>query len=93
MKKITIKDIREAINYVCQTDANHIIQNMSDEELLVCDFVKDLNIGNIRLLNVAIELQQVHGIKIPFDRLRKRPDDTIGAFLTTINEYIEEQLN
>ena len=87
---ITLKDLRTVIRYVCQNEVD--LQDVSDEKLLEYDFVKDLNIGNIRLINIAIQLQQVHNFQMPFEVLRTRPDDTVKSFLDTVNRHISEKL-
>lgn len=89
MKQITVKDIRAAINYVCHNDGINL-DKLSDEELLNSDFSRDFNIGNVRLINVAGELQQVKGFRMPYDVLRQRADDTIREFINTINAYLSE---
>ena len=89
MKRLTVKDVRAAINYVCQNDGINL-DKVSDEELLKYDFVRDLNVGNVRLINVAGELQQVKGFRMPYDVLRQRADDTIGEFINTINTYLSK---
>jgi hypothetical protein len=89
MKRLNVKDVRAAINYVCQNDGINL-DKVSDEELLKYDFVRDLNVGNVRLINVAGELQQVKGFRMPYDVLRQRADDTIGEFINTINTYLSK---
>ena len=90
MKKITVKDVRAAIMYVCQSDGINL-DKLSDEQLLNSDFVRDFNIGNVRLINVACELEQVKGFRMPYDVLRQRADDTIGEFINTINAYLSKK--
>ena len=88
--KITVKDVRETIMYVCQHDGINL-DKLSDEQLLNSDFVRDFNIGNVRLINVACELEQVKGFRMPYDVLRQRADDTIGEFINTINAYLSKK--
>ncbi|MBO6290336.1 MAG: hypothetical protein J6N45_08450 [Alphaproteobacteria bacterium] len=87
MKNISIKEVRNAIAYVCQNDGLGL-QNISDEKLVKLDFVKDLNIGNVRLVNIAIELQRVYNFSLPWGVFRTRKDDTVGTFLSTINKHL-----
>ena len=89
MKKITVKDVKAVIMYVCQNDGINL-DNVSDEELLEYDFVRNLNIGNIRLINIIGQLQQVKGFRMPYEVLRQRADDTIGEFINTINAYLSK---
>ena len=90
LMKITVKDVRAAINNVCQIDGINL-DKLSDEQLLNSDFIHDFNIGNVRLINVVGKLQQVKGFQIPYDVLRQRADDTIGEFINTINAYLSKK--
>jgi hypothetical protein len=90
MDKISLKDIRNAIVYVCQNDGLHL-QDISDEKLAQLDLVKDLNIGNVRLVNVATELQRTHNFTLPWEVLRTREDNTVGTFLKVINQYLSSE--
>ncbi len=75
--------------YVCQNDGINL-DKVSDEELLKYDFVRDLNVGNIRFINIASELQKVHNFSLPYGLLRQRTDDTVKSLLDTINEYLSK---
>ena len=75
--------------YVCQNDGINL-DKVSDEELLKYDFVRDLNVGNIRFINIASELQKVHNFSLPYGLLRQRADDTVKSLLDTINEYLSK---
>jgi hypothetical protein len=88
---ITIKDMRHAIMYVNNGNdcAAKNLQDASDEQLLNYDFIRDLNMGNIRLTNVLIELQRIHNLTLPMDICKIVPNDSVKALLVTINQYIE----
>lgn len=89
MEKLTIKDLKRAIVYVNQgNEGAKDVQNISDEELLNCKFGKDLHMGNIRVANVIIELQRIHGIELPMGELKVGADDTVKSFLDAINESL-----
>ena len=89
MKQITIKDMRRAITYVGMSGTHKdITAEFNDEQLLAQDFTKDLNMGNIRVANVLIELERIHNLDIPMEMFRKMPDNTVGAFLNTVNGYL-----
>ena len=89
MSKITITDIRHAIAYVCQNDGLNL-KDISDEQLLGLDLIKDLKIGNVRLVNVAIDLQRTHNFDMPWEVLRAREDNTVGTLLSTINQHLAQ---
>ncbi len=90
MKKITIKDMRQAIVYV--NNGNYVgnLNDLADDDLLACDFGRDLKMGNVRVANVAIELERRHNwLDIPQEAFRNVPDNTVGGLLDTINKYID----
>lgn len=88
--KISLKDVRSAIVYVCQNDGLNL-QDISDEQLAQLDLVKNLNIGNVRLVNIATELQRTHNFALPWEVLRTREDNTVGTFLKVINQYLSSE--
>jgi len=89
---ITIKDMRHAIMYVSRGNdcAAKNLQDASDEQLLNYDFIRDLNMGNIRLTNVLIELQKRHSLHLPFELSKLVPDNRVKSLLDTINKYLNE---
>jgi hypothetical protein len=89
MDKISITDLRRAIVYVCQNDGLKL-QTISDEQLLALDLIKDLKIGNVRLVNVAIDLQRTHNFEMPWEVLRAREDNTVGTLLSAINQHLAQ---
>ena len=82
--KITIDSIRRAISYGHDCD----LHRFSDQELLSAVFTRDLNMGNIRVANVFIELQRIHGIFLPVEMFREMEDNTVGSFLKVANKYL-----
>lgn len=89
MGKLTIKDLKRAIVYVNQGNKGaKNVQNISDEEFLSCKFGKDLHMGNIRVANVIIELQRIHGIELSMGELKVGADDTVKSFFDAINESL-----
>ena len=86
MAKITIKDVREAIAYGHDCG----VVNMSDEELLAKDFMRDFGFGNIRLANVAIELQRRHNIVLPVEFFQEMKDNTVASFIESANKYLTD---
>lgn len=90
MKQITLNDVRRAITYVNMSGAHtDVLRDVTDEQLLAIDFTKDLNMGNIRITNVVIELERIHNLSIPQEVFRQMSDNTVGAFLSTANKYLE----
>lgn len=82
MEKITVKEVRDAIVYVQNTKREFALP---DEQLLKADFFKDLGMGNVRVINVFIELQRRHRVFLPVDLFKKMEDNTVGAFLNAVN--------
>lgn len=90
MSKITINDVRVAIFRICQIDEHKVdISQFSDEKLLKCDFYKDLRMGNIRVINVFNELQRIYNINLPLQVFKDMPDNTVGAFITSVNNHVK----
>lgn len=91
-KAITIQDMRHAIMYVNNgnADVTTNLNDASDEQLLNYDFTRDLNMGNIRLTNVIIELQKRHSLHLPFELSKLVPDNRVKSLLDTINKYLNE---
>lgn len=89
MEKITItlQDMRRAISYGrdCKVD------NFSDEQLLNADFGRDLHMGNIRLANVAIELQRIYNISLPIEMFHQMKDNTVRSFIESANKCLAER--
>ena len=89
-KTITIQDMKRAISYVRKGRENaENWDTISDENFLKLDFVKDLHMGNIRLVNVIFELQKNHNITLPVEICRTIPDDSVKSFMDTINKYLK----
>lgn len=92
MEKIKVKDLRCAVSYILRNGADvDQFDELSDEEFLKLDFCKDLKMGNIRVLNVVIELERVYDFNLSLDVLSTIPDNTIGALFDTINRYLTQK--
>lgn len=91
-KAITIQDMRQAIMYVNNGHASQTInlEDVSDEQLLDYDFTRDLNMGNIKLINVITELQKHHGLHLPQELSKIVPDNRVKSLLDTINLYLKD---
>lgn len=91
MKKLTVKDMRQAIVYV--NNGNYVgnLNDLTDDDLLACDFGRDLKMGNIRVANVMIELERRNnGLRIPHEILKEASGNTVADMLETINKHIDE---
>ena len=92
MKKITIKEMRLAVSYVCKSGVSvDAFNEMSDADFLKLDLGKDLKMGNIRFHNVVVELERVHNITLPLELYQLIPDNTVGALMNTVNRYLEQK--
>lgn len=92
MEKIKVKDLRCAVSYILRNGADvDQFDELSDEEFLKLDFCKDLKMGNIRVLNVVIELERVYDFNLSLEVLSTIPDNTIGALFDTINRYLTQK--
>ena len=89
MKKKTVDDMRRAVSYVNNGNVCVNLKDVSDEDFLACDFLRDLQMGNIREVNVVIELSRVHGLDLPLEIYANVRDNTVGALMDSINEFIE----
>lgn len=88
---ITLQDLRRAISYVKNSKrTDNLLQDVPDADLLNYDFERDLHMGNIRVVNVFIELQRIHGLDLPMDLFKTMPDNTVGSLMNAINQYIDE---
>ena len=86
MAKITIKDVREAIAYGHDCG----VEKLSDQQLLNADFTKDLGMGNIRVANVAIELERRMNISLPVELFKTMKDNTVASFIESANKYVTD---
>ncbi|MBR1825759.1 MAG: hypothetical protein IJ770_04140 [Alphaproteobacteria bacterium] len=84
--EITISDVRRAISYGHDCG----IEEMSDEELLACDFMKDFNFGNIRVANIAMDLQRMYNIFLPVEFFQDMKDNTVRSFIEAANKYLTD---
>lgn len=91
MEKISVAQMRRAILHVSRGDVQ--VRNLSDDQLLKCDWLNDLKMGNIRVCNVAIELQRSYNLSFPSEIFKVTRDNTVGALLDAINQYIDENAN
>lgn len=92
MEQITIKDVRRAITYVGMSgEHKDILVDVTDEQLLTKDFQKDLKMGNIRVVNVLVELERIHDLCIPLEVFHAVPDNTVGSFMNAINENLRSR--
>ncbi len=91
MKKITVKDMRQAIVYVDNGNYVGNLNDLADDDLLACDFGRDLKMGNIRVANVVIELERRNQwLDFSWETFNKTRDNTVGALLDAINQHIDE---
>ncbi len=67
---------------------DNLLQDVTDDDLLNYDFARDLHMGNVRVFNVFIELQRIHGINLPMDLFNTMPDNTVGSLLNAINKHL-----
>ena len=91
MKKLQLKDLRRAIAYVNQGNNGakdaHVV---SEEELLGYKIGEDLKMGNIRITNVLIELERIHGKLNLIGKVKVDQKDTVKDFLDAINNAIKD---
>ena len=88
---ITVEDLRFAISYVYKKGVNvDYFADLTDAELLKLDFSKNLQMGNIRVLNVIIELERIHNLGLPLELYRLVNDNTVGALKKAINRYLNK---
>lgn len=85
MEKITVKDVRDAIVYVQNSKSDLLL---TDDQLTQADFLKDLGMGNIRVVNVFIEIQRRRGVSLPIAMFAKMKNNTVGEFLKVVNEVM-----
>ena len=91
MKKITVNDLRLALMHAQGGLVNKgIVADISDEDLLKKDFNKDFHFGNIRVLNVIIELERMYGFCLPLDLFKTQADNTVGSLLDIINKHLSK---
>ena len=83
MKEITVKDVRDAITYVQNLRSD---LPLTDEQLMKADFLNDLGMGNIRVVNVFNEVQRRHGVFLPVVLFENMKNNTVGEFLRVVNE-------
>ncbi len=89
MRKITVKDMKQAVAYV--NNGNVCIGNVNDiadEDFLACDFLKDLKMGNIRVANVPTQLMRMYNLDLPLEIFRNAKDNTVGALMDSINDCL-----
>jgi len=92
MKQITIKDVRRAITYVGMSGEHvDILRDVSDEQLLASDFTKDFKMGNIRVVNVLVELERIYNLCVPVEVFKTMTDNTVGTFMNAVNKYLSEK--
>lgn len=85
MKEITVKDVRDAITYVQNLRSD---LPLTDEQLMKADFLKDLGMGNIRVVNVFNEVQRRRGVFLPIAMFAKMKNNTVGEFIRAANEFM-----
>ena len=81
--------MKRAISYV--NNGNCVLGNLSDvadEDLLACDFLRDLKMGNIRKANVPIQLMRMYNLDLPLDIFHNAKDNTVGGLMESINDYL-----
>jgi len=85
MKEITIKDVRDAIAYVQNLRSD---LPLTDEQLMKADFLNDLGMGNIRVVNVFNEVQRRLGVFLPVVLFENMKNNTVGEFIRAANEFM-----
>lgn len=81
--------MRRAISYV--NNGNCVIgdlRDVSDEDLLACDFLRDLKMGNIRKANVPIQLSRMYNLHFPLEIFHNAKDNTVGGLMDSINAHL-----
>jgi len=90
-KELNINDLRRAIMYVVKSSELPVdLANTSDEKLSKMDFLHDLRMGNIRVVNVLVLLNRIHDLDLSMDVFNHMPNNTVEELLHSINEHIKE---
>lgn len=90
-KELNINDLRRAIMYVVKSSELPVdLANISDEKLSKMDFLHDLRMGNIRVVNVLVLLNRIHDLDLSMDVFNRMPNNTVEELLHSINEHIKE---
>ena len=85
---VTLKDFREAILYISDSESvSHLVKEANDDVLEKFDFWQDLHMGNVRILNVVIQLERTYNLNLPIE-VYKKYDGTVGSLRDAINSYI-----
>lgn len=91
-KKLTIQDMKVAVDYVNNGNYDGNIMDIADEDFVACDFGRDLGMGNIRVADVAIELDRRNQwLDFPWGVFKETRDNTVGALLDAINAHFDEK--
>jgi hypothetical protein len=92
MRKITVADLKRAVAHV-NRDNTHMknLQELSDEEFLNCDFIRDLNLNHVRLSDMVSDLRHHYGLNLPLEIFKAIANNSVRSFLDAVNLCLEEE--
>ena len=91
MSKITVADLRRSVAYVNQDNSKaRNLKDLSDEEFLKCDFIRDLGLGHVKLSDMVIDLRRHYNVDLPLEIFKVVADNTVHSFLDAINICLED---
>ena len=88
--KLTVQDVRTAIENMHDEELSSMVAEMSDEELLAANFKDDFGMDSLDVIEMTLEMERDHAINIPdsaYEKMKHR-GETFEALLNAYNECI-----
>ena len=91
MEKITIQDVRRAIQTVSMHHVpNTVLENLSDEELSNSDIEEDLHMLSLQVSTVLEQLSKDKNLHLPHELHKVLPNNIVTSIVDTVNFCIQE---
>lgn len=89
-KELTVQDLRKAISNMNDEELSSMVEELSDEDFLEAEFMEDLSMDSLDVIEMTMEIEREHAIQIPdnaYERMRIR-GGTVKVLLDTYNENL-----
>lgn len=92
MKKITIQDVRTAIQKVAQSrHTDYVLENLNDDELFKRSIGRDLGMLSGQVGGVIEQLSKDKHLHLPHELHKVLPNSKVGSIVEVVNLCIQEE--
>ena len=88
--KLTVQDVRNAVNYMHDAELSEIVSEYSDDKLAEANLMSDLQMDSLDIIEMTLEIEQARSVCIPDEAYEKirYSGGSVQAMLDIYNEFI-----